>query len=474
MDFFTDIPEFSSDLLDEIKLFFPCPDECGEAVSYTHTTSAVPGGTILKSTVTIGERRFDFADEIAFGGGTLMQKRLYKRAAKLAVYRAMRDFTGYRPPWGSLTGIRPSKLVYDMLAEEIPLRSCAGELRRRFDVSDERATLITEIVGNQEGYYTRDDSLYNLYIHIPFCATRCSYCSFAAEPVARVKDLIPAYVKALRREIEDTLFMMEEYGSVHSVYVGGGTPTSLSADELYELLRDLPFAGREFTVEAGRPDSITAEKAEVMAKVGVNRVCVNPQTLDDDVLRRIGRAHTAADFFEKYALVKSYGFDVNVDLIAGLPGDAPEGFARSLCGVAQLRPENITVHTLARKNGSELKCRGGGGSGAAEMVDFARRELRGAGYIPYYLYRQKQMTDNLENVGYCLPGKQCANNVTTMEECISVVGCGAGAISKAVISGEKRIVRFAGMRDVRLYLERYREKWQDKQNFCRKQFTKIL
>ena len=226
-------------------------------------------------------------------------------------------------------------------------------------------------------------------------------------------------------------------------------------------------------MEAGRPDTITREKLDAIKAAGATRICVNPQTFNDKTLKKIGRAHTKADFLEKYALAAGYGFDVNVDLIAGLEEETLDDFKVSLDGTVALRPQNVTVHTLSRKNGSELKQSGRfDNSAIGDMTDYALSALTGAGYLPYYLYRQKQMLGNLENVGYCLPGKQCLNNITTMEDCTSVLACGAGAIEKAVDVSANRIERFANMRDVRLYVSDFEEKMQRKRNFRLKQFTK--
>ena len=473
LEFSTNKEDIKSELLDEIKLFFPYPEECNLNVRHSCDENQNDSGTEIGNTVFIDDKRYDYVKTI---GKNLSQqdfKRLFKRECKLSVYRAFSAFTGIKPPWGSLTGIRPSKLVYDMLEEGLSLNECQEQLSERFFVSREKAGLICDIVKNQTGYYKKDDSLFNIYIHIPFCISKCKYCSFTTETVSRASGLIPEYVKKLKEEISDAVDTVFSYGKLCSVYVGGGTPTALSAEELYNLLYDFPFRDVEFTVEAGRPDTITEEKLDAIMRVGANRICVNPQTLNDKTLKEIGRSHTAEDFYRKFALARKYDFSVNVDLIAGLSGETFEDFAFSLDKIAELAPENVTVHTLSRKNGSELKQEGKiDNSHVSRMTDYALRELTGKGYVPYYLYRQKQMLGNLENVGYCLKGKQCVNNVTTMEDCMSVIACGAGSISKAVSDKEKRIVRFADLRDVKLYLDRFDEKLAEKRNFCQKQFTK--
>ena len=465
----TNVPEIENELSDEVRLFFPY-DDCHEEIEH----SCKIEGDVVRNFVKIGEKTYPFeSKETSKTADPLEKKRYFKRACKKAVYDALVGFTGVNPPWGSLTGIRPSKLVYDMLASGTDLRDCPGALERTFGVSERKADLICGIVKNQSGYYRRNPKDFNLYIHIPFCTSKCRYCSFTTETIARCKNLIPEYVRLLRRDVEETLGFIDGNGKLLSVYVGGGTPTSLSAEQLSFLLDGIGDYGVEFTVEAGRPDTITDEKLDAIKRAGATRVCVNPQTFNDETLRKIGRSHTCADFLEKYELAKKYGFDINVDLIAGLEDETLDDFSVSLNGTIALNPQNITVHTLSRKNGSELKQSGRFDNREIEsMTNFAFEKLTDSGYIPYYLYRQKQMLGNLENVGYCLPGRQCLNNVTTMEDCTSVLACGAGAIEKAVDISQNRIERFANMRDVRLYLSTFEEKMQAKRNFRLKQFTK--
>lgn len=466
MAIITNFPDIENELVDEARLFFPY-DDC----PFDVTHSAVIDGDEVRCFVAANGR--EYRSISALSGDALERKRLFKRACKKSVYDALVDLTGDKPPWGSLTGIRPSKLVYDMLAHGESLGECPRRMEELFGVSRKKAELICDIVGNQRGFYNRDDDAFNLYLHVPFCTTKCKYCSFTTATVASCGAIIPGYVEALRRDVETSLEFIREHGKLLSIYVGGGTPTALTAEQLGYVLRDLGDFGVEFTVEAGRPDTITAEKLDAIKHAGATRICVNPQTFNDETLKKIGRAHSCADFLEKYAIAESYGFDVNVDLIAGLEDERLDDFRRSIDGTIALKPQNVTVHTLSRKNGSELK-QGGrfDNDEVAAMTELAYESLTKAGYVPYYLYRQKQMLGNLENVGYCLSGKQCLNNVTTMEDCTSVLACGAGAIEKAVHLGENRIERFANVRDIRLYLETFQEKMQAKRNFRLKQFTK--
>ena len=375
-----------------------------------------------------------------------------QHALKMAFYQAGTAVLGQEPPWGALTGVRPVKLpTRCMLAGGTPEQAQA-ELEGEYRVSPLRAKLAVDcaqasLAVDRE---VREDQV-SLYIGIPFCPTRCAYCSFVSADVGRTLKLVEPYLEAVLEEVEYTGRVLRESGlSIHSLYVGGGTPTTLSAGQLERLFSSarahLPLETCvEYTVEAGRPDTITREKLEVLRDQGVERISINPQTLEDEVLAAIGRKHSAQDILDAYALAREVGFDsINMDLIAGLPRDSFEGFRRSLEGVLALRPENVTVHTLALKKGSRLMEEGGAlpsGEETARMLDFSRDTLRGAGYLPYYLYRQKYMSGSLENVGWCLPGKESVYNIIMMEELQTVVSIGGGGVTKLVDRKNGRIVR---------------------------------
>ncbi len=455
--FETNRPEAENEILNEVKLFFPDSDADEEIFH-----NAVIVGETVKNVVKVNQKDY-FYDENLPDGDELKKKRYFVRICKKAVYKALERHTGKSMPWGSLTGIRPTKLAYEFLSEGNDLNTAERILTEDYSVSPEKAKLVSEIIKNQRNYHTKQYNFYNLYLHIPFCTSKCSYCAFITFDSNRCKKLISPYVELLKREVVESRKLRGRLGqSVYSVYVGGGTPTALSAEELDGVLSIVKSDGREFTCEAGRPDTITREKIEVMKKNRVTRVCVNPQTFNEKTLALIGRNHTIADFYDKYALVKEYGFDVNIDLIAGLPGENEADFERSLRAAIDLKPDNITVHTLSRKNGSKLKNDGKYDNFfAPQMVEFAHSALFAAGYFPYYLYRQKSMLGNLENTGYTLPGKQCVNNVTTMEEFIDVDANGAGAISKKVFP-DGRIERYANLRDVTLYRDQFEERLNKK------------
>jgi oxygen-independent coproporphyrinogen-3 oxidase len=391
---------------------------------------------------------------IAYEEG-LLYKKLTKRFCKNALHDWCKEITGVELPYGSLTGVRPTKLYYELMQnngnpEEV--------LRDTFFVSPDRARLIAEVVANQSGYYDTDPHSADIFVNIPFCATRCRYCSFISSELSQVRKKIPAYIAAVREELSAILKKIKEENLfVRAVYVGGGTPTSLEADELKSILEPVAQArpGVEFTVEAGRPDSFSREKLEMLASMGVTRISINPQTFKARTLCELGRAHTPEQVYLAFSLSREFGFDINMDLIAGLPGEDFEDFSDSLKKTLSLRPENITIHTLSIKRGAVFRNDGMEKNVQGivkKCVDFARAELKSAGYLPYYMYRQKNMADNLENVGYCLPGKQCLYNIDYMEETTTVLSAGAGAMSKYVHKDENRIERLPNAKGLDDYL----------------------
>lgn len=373
-----------------------------------------------------------------------------QHALKLAFYRAGAALPGCRQPWGALTGVRPVKLPTRALLEGATPAQAKRELQRKYYVSTERAQLAVDCaqasVAVRRSLGPRQVSL---YIGIPFCPTRCVYCSFVSADVGRTLSLVEPYLDALIRETEETGRVLKEAGlTVRSFYMGGGTPTTLSAGQLDRLLSKceevLPLEGcAEYTVEAGRPDTITRDKLEVLARHRIGRVSVNPQTLEGHVLEAIGRKHSTGDIRAAYSLARAAGFGcINMDLIAGLPQDSFDGFRRSLEGVLAMDPENVTVHTLALKKGSRLMEEGGAlpsGEEVAKMLDWSRDALTTQGYIPYYLYRQKYMSGSLENVGWAKPGWESLYNIVMMEELHTVVSLGAGGVTKLV--GDNSILR---------------------------------
>lgn len=388
----------------------------------------------------------DPADEYALRG-------CENRLVKLAFYRAALASGLPKPEWGSLSGVRPAKLMDAYLREGLSPRAAKGRFMREYFVSGSRAQLCLDAaLAAQEAARSLDERDVCLYVGIPFCPTRCAYCSFVSQSVEKSMKLMEPFLDALLLDIRAAAAETRRAGlRPVALYMGGGTPTTLSAAQLDRLCAALErefdlSALREYTVEAGRPDTITAEKLRVLRAHGVGRVSVNPQTMSDSVLEAIGRRHTAQDIVDALALVRECGgFEVNMDLIAGLPADTAGGFSRTLDAVLSLAPENVTVHTLSLKRGSGLTLAGRPLPEAGEvraMLDEAMERLAGSGYAPYYLYRQKNMAGGFENVGWTKPGSENLYNICIMEELCSILAMGAGGSTKLVADGGKRIKRF--------------------------------
>ena len=391
-------------------------------------------------------------------------------AASLAIFRLLQKRTGYMPPWGMLTGVRPSKLMITLL-HEYGDEGAMRYFQERLLVSPDK-TALAAAVAKQEARIlqtSRPDS-FSLYLSVPFCPSRCSYCSFVSHSVdsPSAKKLIEPYVSLLLREIARCGEIARELGlRLETVYIGGGTPTTLSAEQLAAvcgaLAEHFPLhTAREFTVEAGRPDTVTPDKLRALREAGVTRISINPQTLNDDVLRHIGRRHTAADAVDRFHLARKLGFDnINMDLIAGLETDTPDSFRHTLDGILALSPENITVHTLALKRSSRMvsaeNAQAQGGAAVAEMLADTQRLCTDGGYVPYYMYRQSRSVGNFENVGWCRPGTEGLYNVFMMEEVHTVLACGAGAVTKLREPHGKWIERIFNFKYPYEYISRFDE-----------------
>ena len=385
---------------------------------------------------------------------SLEYKKVTKRFVKTNLYAFCKELTGVKLPYGSLTGVRPTKMYYDLIGSE-------GNIKERligyFDVSSERADLIEEVVNNQVPIFNHSGEGIDVFVNIPFCPTRCRYCSFISTEIGRIKKRIPEYVECVSRELEEIRNIVERDNlTVRSVYFGGGTPTSLEADDLRKLLSFVQY-GTELTVEAGRPDSITREKLQALSDMNVTRISINPQTFKQSTLNILGRAHSVEQIYYSYALSQEFDFDVNMDLIAGLPEESYEDFVHSIDECIKLAPENITVHTLSIKRGSTLNNENAHkvmDGTVKKMVDYSRNVLKSNGYGAYYMYRQKNMADNLENVGYAKLGKACIYNVDYMEETNTILSAGAGAVSKFVYKNENRIERNCNAKGFEEYIRR--------------------
>ena len=404
-------------------------------------------------------------DERTLVGSEFEQEGQRRHVIARAFFKAACQVTGKTPPWGMLTGVRPDKPVTWALAEGKTPDEARAMLETDYFVTPERSALALE---TGSAALTAAKKLgpkdIAVYVGIPFCPTRCAYCSFVSHSVERSFSLVPPYVDALIEEIRAGGKMAQERGlNCRAFYMGGGTPTTLTAEQMDRVLTAFEesfdiLPCEEITVEAGRPDTITAEKLAVLKSHGVTRVSVNPQTMEDHVLRAIGRHHTAGDIEAAMELVNKFGFPhVNMDLIAGLPEDTPEGFKRSLDRCLSFGTDNVTVHTLALKKGSRILLEGlsiPGPEAVAEMLDYAEPVLRRSGYEPYYLYRQKYMSGSFENIGWCKPEAECWYNIYIMSELCSILSFGAGGSTKMVEPGTNHIERVFNLKYPKEYTER--------------------
>ena len=393
-----------------------------------------------------------------------------KNAVKKIIYTALNKKTGKELPWGSLTGIRPTRIAMNLLEKEKSEEEIADYMKKTYFVSNEKIALSTLIAKREREILKNIDyeNGYSLYIGIPFCPTTCLYCSFTSYPIGAYKDMVDDYIKCLKKEID---YVAEDFAgkTIDTVYMGGGTPTTLLPEQMEDLLGylseklDLSHA-KEFTVESGRPDSITREKLKAMKKMGVDRISVNPQTMRDETLKLIGRRHTVAQLIEAYNMAREEGFDnINMDIILGLPGENAGDVQYTMDEIAKLMPDDLTVHSLAIKRGSRLyevlRQKGLDISlinNTEEMMNIASMGAVSMGLKPYYLYRQKNISGNFENTGYAKQGKAGIYNILINEEVQSIVALGAGTVTKRVF-GNGRIERCDNVKDVKLYMEQIDE-----------------
>ena len=400
----------------------------------------------------------------------------YKNGLKRFLYRTLSKVTGQELPWGNLTGIRPTKIAYGMLDEGRSDAEILDFMEQSHYVSEEKALLGIDIAKRErdllkEIHY---EGGYSLYIGIPFCPTTCLYCSFTSYPIAAFRRQVDAYVDAVIKEMD---YVAENFQDkvLDTVYIGGGTPTTLEPEQLDRLITALKSkfdfsTVKEFTVEAGRADSITREKLEVLHRHQVSRISVNPQTMKQETLDIIGRKASVEQVLTAYRLARKVGFDnINMDLIAGLPGEDFADFKRSLDRIVELGAENITLHTLAVKRASRLKEMDGefnyrNEELREEMLSYAMETLRAKGYRPYYLYRQKHTSGNTENIGFCRDDAVSVYNIRIMEEAQSILALGAGGISKIWFPAENRLERVANVSNYEIYIDRLDEMMERKKN----------
>ena len=450
----TDCKFLENEFMDVVRLFKRRPEEI------RHTFRYAEG--VFYNDFSVDGKEYSFQNE-ADAPNEILYKRHERRFTKLALYEILSGLYGEKMPWGALTGIRPTKLAYGELAAGREFRP----LFEKMHVDEENISIIGRILKAQEGIYQVDGEAVDLFVSIPFCPTKCAYCSFITAPIERTRNFLPSYLTALQKELAASKPLIKD---LKSVYIGGGTPFVLEKEELEEVLKGvqpLRENGCEYTVEAGRPDVFSEEKLRVLKDYGVTRICINPQTFSDETLQKIGRKHTVADVYRAFEMSEKYGFSINLDLIAGLEGETPETFVKGLESAVQTGADNITVHCLSLKSGAKLKEEVSylENDFVSDMVASSRRILTEAGYEPYYLYRQKYQVGNNENVGWTKAGKACVYNIDIMEEITSNLAVGANAVSKKVELGGERISRFASQKDLKTYLESVDKIIENKRKF---------
>lgn len=412
-------------------------------------------------------------------------KSVYKNSVKRLLYGMLAEVTGKSLPWGILTGIRPTKLVYEMLEEEADEESIYSKMRSEYLCSDDKTAMSISIARRELELLRSMDyhGGYSLYIGIPFCPTTCLYCSFTSYSISRFASLVDDYLLALEKEIKYAASCFPDK-KLTTVYFGGGTPTTLTAFQLDRLLglvkTNFDFEPvLEFCVEAGRPDSITEDKLKVLKKWGVDRISINPQSMQQKTLDIIGRQHTVEDVKKAFKMARDNGHDnINMDIILGLPGENLQDVVDTLEQIRQLNPDSLTVHTLALKRAARLNTEKESykdlkATDVSSMLDYSIEYARENSYLPYYLYRQKNMAENLENIGYARYGKEGLYNILIMEEKQTILALGAGGMSKFVFHDENRLERVDNVKSVTDYIGRIDEMIEKKRKFLEANADKL-
>ncbi len=449
--------EFDYEMEKLIRLFLPFEKiEVSHSVSlgdrYAHCSVCEDDcDTLVIAKLKLGENEIQFSATV---DKTIPdQRKETQHELGRQLFYCFEKLLDYRPQWGILTGVRPAKLFL-RYCNEYGLQYARNFFKNKFLVSEEKLKLCEKTVVSEEDIINLStDNSFSLYISIPFCPTRCTYCSFVSHSVEKAKNIIPQYVDFLCREIKITADIAKRLNlHLETVYMGGGTPTTLSAQQMDRVLKtvrenfDMSDV-REFTVEAGRPDTIDIERLNVIKQNGVTRISINPQTMNDNVLECIGRKHTSGDTIAAFMLAREAGFDnINMDLIAGLPSDDFDSFKDTLKEILNLDPESVTVHSLSMKRASTLNTTGQhdeikAGVEASKMVEYAQQMLESHQILPYYMYRQSKTVGNLENIGYAKRGKEGLYNVYIMDETHTILACGASAVTKLKDASKKNIKR---------------------------------
>lgn len=467
--------EYDNDTRNLIKAFYPKEDISNKnEEDYLMKVKVNQEGNVCKIDIEDAEGKDIYNTAITI---TTSDRKIIRTDFKLALYDGLSDITGKTLPWGTLTGVRPTKIPLTMIEEGKKDDDIIKHMKDAYKCSDEKTKLSLEVAKRERSLLNRLDyeNGYSLYIGIPFCPTTCLYCSFTSYPLGMWKKEVDSYLDAMIKELE---FVADRFSDkvLDTIYVGGGTPTTLDEFQLDRLLGkveelfDLSHL-KEITVEAGRPDSITKEKLEVIKKHNISRISINPQTMKQETLNLIGRHHTVEQVISAYHLARDTGFDnINMDLIVGLPGERIDDVRMTMEKLKELDPDSITVHSLAIKRASRLNIlkeqyKDYEINNTDEIINLTRDYAYAMGMTPYYLYRQKNMAGNFENVGYAKPHKAGIYNILIMEEKQTIIAVGAGASTKVVFKEENRIERIENVKDVRNYIDRIDEMIDRKRTF---------
>lgn len=461
-----------NELSDVIRMFFGkteiAVNRSGNEYEYkiVHIHSQIDGKWLetaeIQSQSGITEQQYEYRPPMEYLGD-IEFKRHVKRAAKLCVYYLLKKFTGTGMPWGALTGIRPVKL-YRQLSGEFGCENAGPILVETYDVMKSKINLLEDIIEAQKPYYkTRDEASVDLYVGFPFCPTRCLYCSFISFDLSRGRAPLDEYIDCLKKELD---WFYDWAGKrnkrIRSIYIGGGTPTSIGLGNLkrvMELMQPAAKGCMEFTCEAGRPDTMDHAMLEMLKSGGITRISINPQTMNDETLVRMNRKHNGGDIIRSYEMARELGFySINMDIILGLPGETATETRYTMDALSSLQIQNLTIHTLAIKRSSKLNEHIRDYKPADEneihrMIDIPQQCAYAMGMRPYYMYRQKYMAGNLENVGFSLPGYESVYNIDIMEETHNLLALGAGAVSKRMYYERDLHVRYANPKSVSYYIE---------------------
>ena len=465
-------PEFEYDIHSLVKAFFPEENVSvtAEEKHYDEPASWMFRMDYREDGIAVEWRKNGEEEPAgqAFIAADFTERKEAKNQLKQGLYQILSGMTGKELPWGTLTGIRPTKIPMKLLEEGQSKETIRSYMKDTYFASDEKIELSIEIAERELDILKQIDyeNGYSLYIGIPFCPTTCLYCSFTSFPLVTWRAKVDAYLDAVEKELD---YVAVKFGKkrLNSIYIGGGTPTTLEPYQLDRLIRKIRCSFdlsdcKEFTVEAGRPDSITREKLETLKKWDITRISINPQTMKDETLKIIGRRHTVAQTVESFKLAREIGFDdINMDLIMGLPEETLDDVKCTLEQIKALKPDNLTVHSLALKRAARLNMfkedyKDYKMVNTTKHMNLTAEYAKEMGLEPYYLYRQKSMAGNLENVGYASPGKAGIYNILIMEEKQTIVACGAGTVTKRVY-GDGRIDRCDNVKDVKLYMEKIDE-----------------